>query len=117
MRDDPGRLRDVLDAIDRVQQYAAKGREEFDQNELHQTWIVYHLQIIGEAARGLSKGLRSANPQVPWADVIAMRNILIHEYFGIDLQEVWDTAVNDLPKLREQVEEMLRSAESADTGQ
>ena len=117
MRDDPGRLRDILDAIDRVEQYVEKGRKEFEQNELHQIWIVHHVQIIGEAARGLSRGMRSTNPQVPWADVIAMRNILIHEYFGIDLQEVWDTAVNDLPKLREQVEAMLRSAESADTGQ
>ena len=117
MRDDPGRLRDILDAIDRVEQYVEKGRKEFEENELHQIWIVHHVQIIGEAARGLSRELRSANPQVPWADVIAMRNILIHEYFGIDLQEVWDTAVNDLPKLREQVEGMLRSAENADTGQ
>ena len=56
MRDDRGRLRDILEAIGRVQHYVQKGREEFDQNELHQVWIVHHLQIIGEAARGLSRG-------------------------------------------------------------
>jgi len=53
VRDDPGRLRDILDAIDRVEQYVEKGREEFEQNELLQIWIVHDVQIIGEAARGL----------------------------------------------------------------
>ena len=114
MRDDLGRLRDILDAIARVERYIEKGRQEFERNELYQVWIVHHLQIIGEAARGISRGLRSAHSEVPWTDVIAMRNILIHEYFGVDLHEVWDTATNDLPKLRGQVEAMLRTVEGSE---
>ena len=110
MRDDPGRLRDILEAIAKIQVYVQEGRERFDETELHQVWIVHHLQIIGEAARALSKEVRDAHPKVPWSDVIGMRNILVHEYFSVDLDEIWDTAVNDLPSLRLQVEEMLRSA-------
>jgi uncharacterized protein with HEPN domain len=109
VRDDTGRLRDILEAIHRIDRHVQKGRHEFDEDELIQVWIVHHLQIIGEAARGLSSDFRSTHPEVPWTDVVAMRNLLVHEYFGVDLQEVWETTVNDLPRLREFVEKMLRS--------
>ncbi|MGA2327116.1 MAG: HepT-like ribonuclease domain-containing protein [Bryobacteraceae bacterium] len=85
MRDDAGRLQDTLGAIDKVRDYVEKGREEFEHSELYQVWVVHHLQIVGEAARGLSSALRAANADVPWLDVIALRNLLVHEYFGIDL--------------------------------
>ena len=51
--------------------------------------------------------MRVAHPEIPWASVIAMRNLLVHEYFGIDIEEVWSTAVNDLPLLRPLVEAMM----------
>ena len=72
-----------------------------------QVWVVHHLQIIGEAARSISPALRFAHPEIPWTNVIAMRNLLVHEYFGIDIEEVWSTAENDLPLLRPLVEAML----------
>jgi uncharacterized protein with HEPN domain len=107
VRDDAGRLQDILTAIVAIEEYVGKGRWEFDQNRVNQVWIVHHLLIVGEAARGLSEELRGANPDVPWSDIIAMRNLLIHEYFGIDRNEVWSTAVNDLPILRRHIEGML----------
>ena len=67
----------------------------------------HHLQIIGEAARSISQALGVAHSEIPWANVIAMRNLLVHEYFGVDIEEVWSTAVNDLPLLRPFVEAML----------
>ena len=70
-------------------------------------WVVHHLQIIGEAARSISRSLRLAHPEIPWTNVIAMRNLLVHEYFGVDLEEVWSTAANDLALLRPEVEAML----------
>jgi uncharacterized protein with HEPN domain len=111
VRDDAGRLRDILDAIDKVQAYTSKGRGEFESSELIQVWIVHQIQIIGEAARGLSEELRAKHTQIPWSDVIGMRNILVHEYFGIDLREVWDTAVNDIPPLRTLIEKVLQAVE------
>jgi uncharacterized protein with HEPN domain len=115
VRDDAGRLRDILDAIDKVGAYAEKGRHEFEEEELVQVWIVHHIQVIGEAARGLSPELRATHPEVPWSDVVAMRNLLVHEYFGIDLREVWDTAVNDIPPLRAQIQKILTDTDPPTT--
>jgi uncharacterized protein with HEPN domain len=83
------------------------GRQRFESEEMLQVWVVHHLQIIGEAARSISQVLRVAHPEMPWTNVIAMRNLLVHEYFGVDLEEVWSTAVNDLPLPRPVVAAML----------
>jgi len=107
VRDDAGRLQDILDAIQQIQERIGGGRQQFENDEMLQVWVVHHLQIIGEAARSISQALRVAHPEIPWASVIAMRNLLVHEYFGIDIEEVWSTAENDLPLLRPLVEAML----------
>ena len=88
MRDDRERLQDIVEAISQIEKYAVQGQEEFQQNELVQIWIIHHLQIIGEASNNLSQKLIANYPQVPWAEIIAFRNILVHEYFRIDLQAV-----------------------------
>ncbi|BER91688.1 hypothetical protein M15_04320 [Atrimonas thermophila] len=85
MRNPKERLLDILDAITKIERYAARGREAFERDELIQVWILHHLQIIGEAAARLGRDFCKAHPQVPWAEIIAVRNILVHEYFGIDL--------------------------------
>ena len=110
MRRDRQRLEDILEAIERIEKYASGGRESFDRDELVQTWIVHHLQIIGEAVRGLSDEIRSAHPDIPWAQIAAMRNILVHDYFGIDLEEVWAAVVRDLPQLKAKIAAALVSA-------
>jgi uncharacterized protein with HEPN domain len=109
MRSDRERLLDVQEAIARIERYAAKGREAFEQDELIQTWIVHHLQIIGEAARGLSDLTRDANQQVPWNQIIGMRNILVHHYFGIDVPVVWSVVENHLQSLKTNVQQILDS--------
>jgi uncharacterized protein with HEPN domain len=101
-------LLDILEAIERIGKYAAEGKDAFLRDELRQVWIVHHLEIIGEAANRLSDALRDQHPEVPWADVIAMRNVLVHQYFGIDLEEVWSTAETDLPALKRNVVSMLK---------
>jgi uncharacterized protein with HEPN domain len=89
MRDSKERLRDILEAIDRVERYAEKGRREFESNELIQTWFVHHLQIIGEAARSLPAEVRHRAPDIPWKEIIGMRHILVHHYSGISTGVVW----------------------------
>jgi uncharacterized protein with HEPN domain len=106
MRDDRSRLEDMLEAIERVEKYAARGRDAFE-GDLVQVWIVHHIQIIGEAARKLSEALRQSHPEVPWAQIIAMRNILVHDYFGLDLEEVWAAVQRDLPALKSQIGAIL----------
>ncbi|MGH7961399.1 MAG: HepT-like ribonuclease domain-containing protein [Candidatus Binatia bacterium] len=109
MRDDRERLLDIQEAIERIEKYATQGQEAFAQDELIQTWIVHHLQIIGEAARALSSDLRDQHPEMPWSNIIGMRNILVHDYFGIDVDVVWAVVERDLPDLKLQIETILQS--------
>jgi len=107
MRDDRSRLEDILEAIERIERYAARGRAAFEADDLIQVWVLYHLQILGEAARKLSDALRQRHPEVPWAQIIAMRNILVHDYFGLDVVEVWAAVERDIPDLKRKIESIL----------
>ncbi len=109
MRRDLERLQDILEAIDRIQQQTSRGRGAFDAEPLVQVWVIHHLEIVGEACRGLSDELRTRHPEIPWPAIIGMRNILVHDYFGLNLDEVWAAVERDLPVLQRQVAEMLDS--------
>jgi len=108
MRDDSERLRDIMEAIERIEVYAARGREVFEHDELIQTWVVHHLQIIGEAARGLSDEFRASHEVIPWREIITMRNILVHDYFHVNTTEVWNTVERDLPGLKSSMASIAR---------
>ena len=96
MRDDRERLLDIQQAIAKVEKYAVRGRQAFEQEELIQNWMIRHLQIIGEAARALSGEFRQAHPDWPWPQMIGMRNVLVHSYFDIDAAIVWGVIEKDL---------------------
>ncbi|CDM66718.1 HepT-like ribonuclease domain-containing protein [Pyrinomonas methylaliphatogenes] len=108
MRDPKERLRDILEAIVRIERYASRGREVFEGDELIQVWIFHHIQIISEAAANLGRDFHEAHPEVPWPQIVAMRNVLVHEYFGVDLGEVWKTVERDLPALKLAIERLLQ---------
>jgi uncharacterized protein with HEPN domain len=111
MRREVDRLQDILDAIAAIERYANQGRQTFDEQELIQVWVVHHLQIIGEAANALSADLVSQYSEVPWAQIVAFRNIVVHEYFRVSLNLVWAIVQNNLPPLKATVEQMLRELE------
>jgi uncharacterized protein with HEPN domain len=96
-----------VEAIERIERYARKGRHGFEENELIQTWVVHNLEIAGEAAGRVSDALRSAHREVPWTRIAAMRNILAHDYFGLDTEVVWQAVEGDLPRLGEQIRAIL----------
>jgi uncharacterized protein with HEPN domain len=108
MRSDRERLLDILEAIERIERYIERGRTVFEQDELVQTWVLHHMQIIGEACRGLSHSFVTAHAKVPWSSIIGMRNVLVHHYFGIDLEAVWNACETNLPKLKADLELILR---------
>jgi len=113
MRDDKARLHDILEAIEHVEKYAVKGRTAFEADELIQVWFLRHLQIIGEACRSLRLSLKDSHPEIPWAKIIGMRHILVHDYFGIDLPLVWNVAERELPDLKKRVTAILVELEGA----
>ena len=108
MRGDRHRLLDILEAIDSIQRRVPATREAFLQDEMVQVWAVHYIQVIGEAAAALSRASRERHSAIPWADIVSMRNVLVHQYFGIDLDEVWSTVTTDLPALKRDIEAILR---------
>lgn len=77
MRREAERLQDILDVIAAIERYTNQGRQAFDGQELIQGWVVHHLQIIGEAANSLSADLINQYSEVPWAQIVAFRNIVV----------------------------------------
>ncbi len=108
MRDPRERLQDILEAIRQIERYAGRGRQAFENDELIQNWFVRHLQIIGEAARALPPEMRDRQPDVPWSKIVGMRHILVHDYFAVDTQVVWDVIERDLPNLKRKIEALLK---------
>lgn len=105
-------LTDIVEAADHIAAFiAGMGFEQFQQSELVRSAVVQKLAIIGEAAARISPGLKNRETQVPWSQIIAFRNILVHAYFGTDWDEVWRAAKNRCPVLREQIAQIL-AAES-----
>jgi len=96
-----------LEAIEHIERYALRGKESFERDELIQSWVVRHLQIIGEASRAMPRELRERTPSVPGSRIIGMRHILVHDYFRIDTEIVWDVVENDLPGLKQSIRELL----------
>lgn len=109
MRSERERLLDILEAIERIEKYAAKGKRAFEADELIQNWMVNHITVIGEACRSLSDDFQARYTDVPWADIIGMRNILVHHYFGIDEDAVWSVIEKDIPELKINIETILKS--------
>jgi uncharacterized protein with HEPN domain len=104
-------LRDILEAIEQIDRYAARGRDAFETDELIRVWVVHHLEQIGEAAKRISEETRALDPAVPWAQIVGMRNILTHQYFDIDRDAVWSTVQRDLPALRRHLIARIRAME------
>jgi len=108
MKNDTAYLRHILEAIGKIESYLSDATfESFSENDMMVDAVVRELEIIGEAARNLSDELCGKNPDIPWAKIKGMRNVLIHEYFGVDLKIVWDTYKKNLPELKRFVTHLL----------
>jgi len=115
MRDAKERLQDILEAITNIERYAVRGRVAFETDELIQNWFLRQLLIIGEAARALPQDVIALTPLIPWAKIIGMRNILVHGYFEIDTEVVWDAVTSDIPALKPHIEDLMRKLEQRKT--
>ena len=95
----------IVQAVEKIREYT-KGltAEGFKTSTLIQDGAIRELEIIGEAARMISENTKKAHPDIPWYEISGMRNRLIHEYFGVDLDAVWKTITQDLDSLVEKLE-------------
>ena len=108
-------LHDIEEAIAKIQQFTVGlRREDFESDDKTTYAVVRAFEIIGEAARRIPESIRSANPSVPWREMMAMRNVLIHDYTGVSLAVVWKTIEEDLPQLKERVSQMIQQHSDSD---
>lgn len=112
MRKESERLQDILEAIEAIDRYASRGKQNFDEQELVQVWVIHHFQKIGEAANALSKDLKDMYADVPWAQIVAFRNILVHEYFRVSPSLIWSIVQNNLTPLKTAVTQMLQELDN-----
>lgn len=108
MKDDRLYLDHILERIELIQQFTSDGRNTLFDSALVREAVLRCLEIMGEAARKASDDLHQQNPQIPWSKMIAFRNVLIHNYPGIDLEEVWRVIENDLPPLKPEITALIQ---------
>jgi uncharacterized protein with HEPN domain len=102
-------LKDILQAIKRIEEYTKSlSFEKFCENQLVQDGVVRNLEVIGEAVKQLPRDIYRKYPMVEWKKIAGLRDILIHAYFGIDREIVWDVVTNKIPKLKEQISGILK---------
>lgn len=103
------RVKDILRAIDRIEDYVGGLRTStFVHNYLIQDGVLRQLGIIGEATKHLNPAIIKANPDIKWSGIIAMRNIISHDYTQVDLPLVFETVKKDLPKLKKVLESIKK---------
>jgi len=107
VKDDHVYLAHIRDAIERIEAFTSGGRDQFLAEPMVQDAVIRNLEVIGEAVKGLSDELRSTNPDVPWKQIAGMRDVLIHHYFGVKLDTVWQVVAEHLPPLGARVRQLL----------
>lgn len=116
VKEDTPYLLHMREAIGRIVEYVAGGEDQFRRDPKTQDAVIRNLEIIGEAAKRLSAATRDRAPSVPWKDVAGMRDKLIHDYFGVNLDLVWATVVEELPKFRTTLDELLSDESPPEPG-
>jgi len=106
------RIEDILEAISNIAQYTSgMDFETFQADQKTVDAVVRNLEIIGEAARNVPPPVRAYHPAVPWERMVAIRNVLIHEYSGVSVPIVWRTIKEDLPPLASMLREVLKGGQ------
>ncbi|MFZ2088538.1 MAG: HepT-like ribonuclease domain-containing protein [Desulfobaccales bacterium] len=108
MKDDKFYVIHVLEEIARLEKFAAEGKEAFLSSDLIRYAVLRSLQTLGESIKRLSERVKAAYPEVDWRGIVALRNLLVHDYLDIDPEEIWNIVALDAPVLKGQMQKVLR---------
>ncbi|MBM3256245.1 MAG: DUF86 domain-containing protein [Candidatus Moranbacteria bacterium] len=104
-------LNDIYDCILKIEEYLEDFSEEhFYEDYEKQDSVLRRLEIIGEAVKQLSDEVKEKYPKIPWKDIAGTRDVLIHEYSGVNMIRIWKTVKKDIPELKKNIEEMLKKS-------
>ncbi len=104
------RLQHILDAIQEIESYLVEADfNSFIENSMMKFACIKQMEIIGEASNHISEDIKSNFSSIEWGQIVGMRNVFVHEYFGVDSSIVWEILKGDIPELKEKILEILKS--------
>ena len=107
MKDDRLHLLYIIEAIDKILQYTKEGRDAFIANPMAQDAVIRNFEIIGEAVKQLSAEVKKKNPKIPWKRIAGFRDVLIHDYMMVELEEVWNVVSHHLADLGREINSIV----------
>lgn len=110
MKDDRLYIHHVLDCVRRIERYCQKGEDAFRESELTQDAVLRNLQTLAESTQRISDDLKASHPEVQWRVIAGFRNVLVHDYLGINLNRIWEIVSVHLPVLESQMEAIRHEA-------
>lgn len=107
---DQAYLLHIQECIRRIEENTEGGREAFLSSHTLQDAVLRNLQTLSETTQRLSASLKEAHPETEWAEIAAFRNVLVHDYLGLDIEQIWQIVIRDVPNLKSSIAAMLRES-------
>lgn len=108
MKNDLLYVSNIQECIEAIESYTLDGKEIFMQTRMIQDAVIRNFEVIGEATKRLSPEFRAKYPEIPWRRIAGLRDVLIHDYLRVDLDEVWGIIVNDLSNLKTAIDNIIQ---------
>ena len=103
MSSDSLHIQHILECIEKIETYIVDGKESFMSDERTQDAVLRNLHTLAESSSRISKSVQEQFPDIPWREMYAFRNVVVHDYLGLDLNQIWQIVANDIPPLRVQI--------------
>jgi uncharacterized protein with HEPN domain len=113
MKDNAVYLHHIIECIRRIEENVKEGRERFTDSHTLQDAVIRNLQTMAESTQCLSDDLKKAHPTVEWYRIAAFRNVLVHDYLGIDIERIWEITQRDVPGLKQAILAMLNLSDDS----